>query len=79
MANSGLPDSKRIILVFLNMATYHVCVLMWFYYLLVPQAALKSTVPSIRLPQDPIGPLEGPTHEEELEEWNRELERLIHQ
>lgn len=47
-----------------NMATYHACVLIWFYYLLVPhKAATKSAVP---LP------------EHNLEIWNRELERLLH-
>ena len=61
--NGGLPDSKRMILVFLNMATYHVCVLIWFYYLLVPKKpAAKSAV---SLPEN------------SLEAWNRELERLV--
>jgi hypothetical protein len=48
-----------------NMGTYHVCVLIWFYYLLVPQAvAVKSAV---LLPEN------------NLDVWNRELERLVHQ
>jgi len=64
MANGGLID-KRYLLDFLNMATYHVCVLVWFYYLLVPQKTrTKSVVP---LP------------EHNLEIWNRELERLLQQ
>jgi hypothetical protein len=64
MANGGLPD-KRHLLDFLNMATYHACVLIWFYYLLVPQrVATKSPIP---LPEN------------NLELWNRELERLLQQ
>ena len=64
LANGGLPTSKRGIFDFLNMATYHVCVLIWFYYLLFPQkVAAKSAVP---LPEN------------NLDVWNRELERLVH-
>jgi hypothetical protein len=63
MANGGLTD-KRHLLDFLNMATYHVCVLVWFYYLLVPQKICTKSVP---LP------------EHNLEIWNRELERLLQQ
>jgi hypothetical protein len=65
LANSNLPNSKSVLLVFLNMATYHACVLIWFYCLLVPRKiAAKSTAP---LP------------EHNLEVWNRELERLLQQ
>lgn len=78
MANGGLPNSKRIILVFLNMATYHVCVLIWFYYLLVPQSVSNHVVPSPYLPEGP-SPLGEAAREGDLEVWNRELERLIHQ
>jgi hypothetical protein len=61
--NGGLLHSTRLILVFVNMATYNVCVLIWFYYLLVPlKVATKSAVP---LP------------ETNLDVWNRELERLV--
>jgi hypothetical protein len=63
LANGGLPDSKRTLLDFVNMATYHLCVLIWFYYLLVSQKiAVKTAVP---LPEN------------NLDVWNRELERLI--
>jgi hypothetical protein len=49
---------------FINMVTYHVCVLIWFYYLLVPrEVTTKSAVP---LPEN------------NLDVWNRELERLVH-
>lgn len=63
-ANTGLPASKRVILDFVDMGTYHLCVLIWFYYLLVPQKIpAKSVVP---LPEN------------NLDVWNRELERLVH-
>jgi hypothetical protein len=52
------------IFTFLNMATYNVAVLIWFYYLLTPgKVAVKPAVP---LP------------EHNLEAWNRELERVLH-
>lgn len=49
-----------------NMAAYHVAVLIWSYYLLAPH---RIKVPK-RAPGIP---------EHNLEVWNRELERLIHQ
>jgi hypothetical protein len=64
MASGALLD-KRHLLDFLNMATYHVCVLIWFYYLLIPQKSVaRSAVPP-------------PEHN--LAVWNQELERLLHQ
>lgn len=60
-----LLGQKSYLLDFAIMATYHVCVLIWFYYLLVPQKI--ATTSAVRLP------------EHSLEVWNRELERLIHQ
>jgi|SRR5271165_85617 len=65
IANGGLPDSRRIILDFLNMATYHACVLTWFYYLLVPEKVVIE--PAVPLPEN------------NLAVWNRELERLLQQ
>jgi hypothetical protein len=62
MASGRLPD-KRDLLDFLNMATYHVCVLIWFYYLLVPQTVAAKPTSSL------------PDHN--LDVWNRELERLL--
>jgi len=50
------------------MGTYHGCVLLWFYYLLVP----KHIPPK---PPDSPPPPEGPL---DLEVWNQELERLLH-
>ena len=64
IANVGPSDQTRYLLDFLNMGVYHLCVLIWFYYLLVPHKVVtKSAVP---LP------------EHNLEVWNRELERLLH-
>lgn len=65
MANGGVSNSARYDLDFVNMATYHICVLIWFYYLLIPRKAAtqKSAVP---LPEN------------DLDVWNRELERLVH-
>jgi len=64
MAN-GLLFDRRHLLDMLNMATYHACVLIWFYYLLVPEK--KTTTSAVSLP------------EHNLAVWNRELERLLQQ
>jgi hypothetical protein len=64
-ANAVIPTEKRVILDFVNMGIYNACVLIWFYYLLVPQT--RAVTPSTLLPEN------------NLELWNRELERLIHQ
>lgn len=64
MTNGNLSVHARTLLDFLNMATYHVCVLIWMYYLLTSE---KSS------PQPPQPP---PDHT--LDDWNRELERLLH-
>jgi hypothetical protein len=61
--NGGLPYSTRVILTFVNMATYHVCVLIWFYYLLVPHKVVAKSA--------------DPPPENNLDVWNRELERLV--
>jgi hypothetical protein len=58
-----LFGEKGYLLDFLNMATYHVCVLIWFYYLLVPHKI--AAVSAVALP------------EQNLDIWNRELERLL--
>jgi hypothetical protein len=60
-----LFGQKTYILDFLNMATYHVCVLIWCYYLLVPQKSVTTSA--------------APLPEHNLELWNRELERLLQQ
>jgi hypothetical protein len=62
---NGLLFERRQLLDFVNMATYHACVLTWFYYLLVP--AKKATTSAVSLPEN------------NLAVWNRELERLLQQ
>jgi hypothetical protein len=64
-ANAGLPAERRVILDFVGMASSHIAVLIWFYYLLVPQEV--TTKPVVPLPEN------------NLDVWNRELERLVHQ
>jgi hypothetical protein len=64
MANGFFFD-KRYLLDMLNTATYHACVLTWFYYLLVP--AKKATTSAVSVPEN------------NLAVWNRELERLLQQ
>jgi hypothetical protein len=64
MATRALPYSRYPLLDFLNMATYHLCVLVWFYYLLVPQRIVAATS-AVSLPEN------------DLSIWNRELERFL--
>src|SRR5208282_5769948 len=46
MANATVSVHGRTLFDFLNMATYHVCVLIWFYYLLTPDKVVgKPTAP----------------------------------
>lgn len=68
-----------------NMATYHLAVLVWFYYLLVPEkreslASEAGGSPRESSAEPPVSlDAASGNPEETLEEWNRELERLIHQ
>jgi hypothetical protein len=62
MAGIRMPNNA-VVLSFLNMATYHLCVLIWCYYLLVPEK--KATTSAVALPEN------------NLAMWNRELERLL--
>jgi hypothetical protein len=65
IANASPSERVRTLFAFLNMGTFHLCVLIWLYYVLVPQkVARKSVVP---LPEN------------NLAVWNRELERLLQQ
>jgi hypothetical protein len=72
---------------FANMGTYHISVLIWYYYLLVPEKKRPSkTPPKDRSDDPPVDPPSASSssgapqdHEETLNDWNRELERLIHQ
>jgi hypothetical protein len=50
---------------YLTMGTYHGCVLIWAFYLLMPERSPQYTVRAV------------PEHD--LEIWNQELQRLIHQ
>jgi len=63
LSASGAWLGKSYLLDFLNMATYQVCVLIWFYYLLVPEKV--ATTSAVSLPENT------------LDIWNRELERLL--
>lgn len=65
LTNADPSAQGRVLLDFFNMATYHVCVLVWFYFLLV-----RGRVPA----KSP-----APLPEHNLELWNRELERLLQQ
>ena len=65
IANASPSEHTRTLLAFLGMGTYHVCVLIWLYYVVVPEKVVrKSAVP---LPEN------------NLAVWNRELERLLQQ
>jgi hypothetical protein len=71
IANGSLPNSIRYDLDFITMSVYQACVFIWFYFLLFPRrqsAQLESSLVTASLEQS-----------EGQEDWNRELERLIHQ
>jgi hypothetical protein len=61
--NAGLSVEKRDLLVLLRGTTFHLEVLLWFYYMLVAERAPVQT---------PV-----PLPENNLALWNRELERLL--
>lgn len=61
-ANNALPPEGRLVLDVINMATFHVCVVIWLYVLLRAKAAAPAI---INLPEN------------NLALWNRELERLL--
>jgi hypothetical protein len=65
-ANANFSVQNRTLLDFVHMATYHLCVLIWFYYLLVPTKSASK-------------PGGSPPPEHNLEAWNQEMERLLHQ
>lgn len=72
LANGNFSSQYRVILDFVNMAAYHICVLIWFYYFLVPPENARE--PRENMKQPPVPPLEN-----SLDVWNREVERLLHQ
>ena len=63
IANTSPSEHTRTLVDFLNMATFHFCVLIWFYYVLVPSKVVTKS--AISLPEN------------NLAVWNRELERLL--
>ncbi|HEX3820914.1 MAG TPA: hypothetical protein VHW45_11295 [Candidatus Sulfotelmatobacter sp.] len=72
---------------FVNMATYHLSVLIWYYYLLAPTKQKVLAIPARgqRPAIEPAGTIAafstrpGEEPKETLHDWNRILERLIHQ
>ena len=65
IANANPSERARTLFALLNMATYHACVFIWGYYLLVPGKVPAK--PKVSLPEN------------NLAVWNRELERLLQQ
>jgi hypothetical protein len=63
LANTDPFFPGRTLLDFLNMATYHACVIVWFYYLLYAEDRYPQ--PALSLPEHNLGAL------------NQELERLL--
>ncbi len=85
VANAGLSNTTRYYIDFVTMAAFHACVLLWYYYLLVPSKSSSHVLINSRMPKLPEQPVKTiPSivpgdHAEVLSRWNRELERLIHQ
>lgn len=65
LVNRPVSNSTQNKFDLINMATFHVAVLIWFYYLLAPQK-VQAAKTTISLPDS------------NLAAWNRELERLLH-
>jgi hypothetical protein len=77
MTNMGVSSHGRTLFDFANMGVYHLAVLIWCYTLLVPRKKRPPNPPNDRSSGTPLS---GPEEQEEaLNDWNRELERLIHQ
>ena len=74
MTNAAPNAQQRTIFDLLNMTTYHLTVLIWYYFFLVRGAKGRRHEDSPPL-------VDGSSKEPQrnLEDWNRELERLIHQ
>jgi hypothetical protein len=65
IANASPSEHTRTLFDLLGMGTFHICVLIWLYYVVIPKKVVtKSVVP---LPEN------------NLAVWNRELERLLQQ
>jgi len=65
VANGNLSNAARNRMDLLNMAAYHIAVVVWCYYLLVPRTV-------------EIDPPSLPPTNNNLAAWNSELERLLH-
>lgn len=65
VANASPSGYVRTLFDFVNMATFHLCVMIWFFYLLIPGRVVAQSAVSIP--------------ENNLAVWNRELERLLQQ
>jgi hypothetical protein len=63
VANAAPSGSQRTGIDFLNMGAFHLSVLIWYYYVLVPAEAPKKS--AVDLPEN------------NLAVWNRELERFL--
>jgi hypothetical protein len=75
IANAGLKNSTRYHLDFFSMAVYHLCVIIWCYYLLVPaKVRIEKDSPQA----SPVDPPSGPPTSEDLDVLNEEMERLLH-
>jgi hypothetical protein len=77
LTNADPSAHQRTLIDFLNMGTFHLSVLIWYWYLLKPEKKMTRT----ERPADPPSPSSEDVlqdHEEALKDWNRELERLIH-
>ncbi len=61
----GMPLPKRVMLDFVDMGAYQVSMILWYYYLLVPEEAQSPTI--VLVPED------------NLVAWNQELERFLQQ
>lgn len=87
LANASPSAQGRTLLDLLNMSTHLMCVLIWHYYWLVPEkksppAKDEQKRPPTQPPSDPPTTFLGGSpqdQEEAVNDWNRELERLIHQ
>lgn len=86
LANASPSAEGRTLLDLLNMSTHLMCVLIWYYYWLVPEkkslAKDQQKRPPTQPPSDPPTTFSGGSpqdHEGAVHDWNRELERLIHQ
>ncbi|HEY6339640.1 MAG TPA: hypothetical protein VIW68_14200 [Candidatus Sulfotelmatobacter sp.] len=77
LANVNLSNSTRHLIDLVNMSAYHVCVLIWLYYVLTtPKWTPKATRydPDHRLVAYSMVEDE---RQKNLDVWNRELERLL--